>query len=71
LESEFDFCARRAAEEFLAAGRANCDTKRRTHRQLAERYAEVVRELIATGASAAPASGPASKREPAEAERVR
>ena len=46
MESEFDFCARRAAEEFLAAGRAGTAEERRVHRQLAERYAAVVRELI-------------------------
>jgi hypothetical protein len=46
LESDFDFCARRAAEEFLAAGRATSAAERINHRQLAEKYAEVVRQLM-------------------------
>jgi hypothetical protein len=58
LENEFDFCARRAAEEFLAAGRAACPDERRTHRQLAERYAEVVRELLLKRANLRPAQQP-------------
>jgi len=46
VESEFDFCARRAAEEFMAAGRACSAAERATHRMLAEKYAEVVRKLM-------------------------
>jgi hypothetical protein len=46
VENEFDFCARRAAEEFMAAGRATSAAERKVHRQLAERYAEVVRQLM-------------------------
>jgi hypothetical protein len=46
VESDFDFCARRAAEEFLAAGRASNPAERINHRQLAEKYAEVVRQLM-------------------------
>jgi hypothetical protein len=46
VESDFDFCARRAAEEFLAAGRATSAVERIHHRQLAEKYAEVVRQLV-------------------------
>jgi hypothetical protein len=46
VESEFDFCARRAAEEFMAAGRAESAAERVTHRLLAEKYAEVVRQLM-------------------------
>ena len=46
MESEFDFCARRAAEEFMAAGRAESAAERVTHRLLAEKYAEVVRQLM-------------------------
>jgi hypothetical protein len=46
VESDFDFCARRAAEEFLAAGRATTPTERTNHRQLGEKYAEVVRQLM-------------------------
>ena len=46
MESDFDFCARRAAEEFMAAGRATSAAERLTHRQLAEKYAEVVRQLM-------------------------
>lgn len=46
MESEFDFCARRAAEEFMAAGRAATAAERVTHRLLAERYAEVVRQIM-------------------------
>jgi hypothetical protein len=46
VESDFDFCARRAAEEFLAAGRATTASARSHHRQLAEKYAEVVRQLM-------------------------
>ena len=45
MESEIDFCARRAAEEFLAAGRAANIVDRTLHRQLAEKYAAVVEEL--------------------------
>lgn len=46
MESEFDFCARRAAEEFMAAGRASTVAERATHRMLAEKYAEVVRHIM-------------------------
>lgn len=46
VESEFDFCARRAAEEFMAAGRAATVAERATHRLLAEKYAEVVRHIM-------------------------
>ena len=46
MENEFDFCARRAAEEFMAAGRASTAAERITHRILAEKYAEVVRQLM-------------------------
>jgi len=46
VESEFDFCARRAAEEFIAAGRAETETERRAHRDLAESYSAIVRLLI-------------------------
>lgn len=46
MESEFDFCARRAAEEFMAAGRAASAAERVTHRLLAEKYAERVREMM-------------------------
>ena len=57
MENEFDFCARRAAEEFMAAGRAITVTERLLHRQLAEKYAEVVRQLIegSSGSNAAAA----------------
>lgn len=46
VETELDFCARRAAEEFLAAGRAPTAAERMAHRQLAEKYAMMVREII-------------------------
>ena len=46
MESEFDFCARRAAEEFMAAGRAVNAAERVTHRLLAEKYAEMVRHMM-------------------------
>jgi hypothetical protein len=46
LESEFDFCARRAAEEFMAAGRAATAVERINHRMLAEKYAAAVREIL-------------------------
>jgi hypothetical protein len=50
VESEFDFCARRAAEEFVAANRASCAEARRNHRHLAQHYADLVRALISAGA---------------------
>jgi hypothetical protein len=46
VENEFDFCARRAAEEFMAAGRAETAAERATHRLLAEKYAEMVRHMM-------------------------
>jgi len=46
MESEFDFCARRAAEEFVAANRAETVEARRHHRQLAEQYADLVRGIL-------------------------
>lgn len=49
MENDFEFCARRAAEEFMAAGRANTAAERMTHRQLANKYAEIVRRLMKRG----------------------
>ena len=46
MESEFDFCARRAAEEFMAAGRAATAAERINHRMLAEKYAAAVRDIL-------------------------
>jgi hypothetical protein len=46
VESEFDYCARRAAEEFVAANRAETVETRKHHRQLAEQYADLVREML-------------------------
>jgi hypothetical protein len=46
VESDFDFCARRAAEEFMAASRAETAEQRRHHRMLAEQYAERVRAIL-------------------------
>ena len=62
MESEFDFCARRAAEEFVAANRAETLEARSHHRQLAEQYADLVREMLlgrrdAQGENASASSG--------------
>ena len=46
MESDFDFCARRAAEEFVAANRAATPEQRKLHRQLAEQYADLVRAMM-------------------------
>jgi hypothetical protein len=46
VESEFDFCARRAAEEFVAANRAETVEARAHHRQIAEQFADLVREML-------------------------
>lgn len=43
MEDDLEFCARRAAEEFRAAGRAANPHQRMAHRQLAQKYAEIVR----------------------------
>lgn len=48
MENDFDFCARRAAEEFVAANRAATAEQRKHHRQLAEQYADLVRAMITT-----------------------
>jgi hypothetical protein len=45
LESDFDFCVRRAAEEFVAANRAQSIDQRKHHRKLAEGYADRVRAM--------------------------
>jgi hypothetical protein len=46
VESDFDFCARRAAEEFVAANRAETIEQRKHHRKLAEQYADLVRAML-------------------------
>lgn len=61
MESEFDFCARRAAEEFMAAGRAATAAERITHRMLAEKYAAAVREILDQRREAAMEDEPDSK----------
>ena len=60
METEFDFCARRAAEEFMAAGRAATAAERVTHRILAEKYAEVVRQMMAERRDAGPGDAKAA-----------
>lgn len=52
MESDFDFCARRAAEEFMAANRAETAEQRRHHRMLAEQYADRVRAMLFDGSQA-------------------
>ena len=51
MESDFDFCARRAAEEFVAANRAATPEQRKHHRQLAEQFADMVREMMLSRAN--------------------
>ena len=58
MESEFDYCARRAGEEFLAAGRAATELERRLHRELAESYSGLVRLLLNRRADPGPRAGP-------------
>jgi hypothetical protein len=64
VESDFDFCARRAAEEFLAAGRATSAEERINHRQLAEKYAEVVRQLLRQRGGSKPTTDEANAPKP-------
>ena len=46
VENDFDFCARRAAEEFVAANRAQSPEQRAHHRKLAQQYADMVRTML-------------------------
>lgn len=46
VDHDFDYCARRAAEEFVAANRADNVDQRRNHRRLAEQYADLVRAMM-------------------------
>ena len=46
VEHDFDYCARRAAEEFVAANRSQTAEQRKHHRQLAEQYADLVRAMM-------------------------
>ena len=61
MGSEFDFCARRAAEEFVAANRAETVEARSHHRQLAEQYADLVREMLLGRRDAQTGNAPVSK----------
>ena len=46
MENDFDFCARRAAEEFVAANRTQTPEQRAHHRKLAQQYADMVRTML-------------------------
>lgn len=54
MDEEFELYARRAGEEFVAAGRAETPEQRSRHRASAERYQEVVRKLLRVGKIARP-----------------